>query len=69
MGNVADVICPDLFGDVAEYLEIDFSRISGTAGDYDFGLVFLRQVSNLVIVEPARFCADAILHRVENLAR
>ena len=62
MGDVTDVICADLFGDVAENLEVDFARIRGAAGDYDFGLVFLRQVSNLVIVKPARLRAYAILH-------
>ncbi len=62
MGDVAYVVCAYLFCDLAEYLEIDFPRVGGAAGDDDFRPVFLGQVSNLVIVESASGWADAILH-------
>ncbi|CUH43720.1 hypothetical protein RUM4293_02615 [Ruegeria atlantica] len=59
----------DHVGDLAHAGKVDLSRNGRAAGDDQLGLVFFCQRLDLIIVQHVVFFADAILHRIEPLAR
>ena len=69
MGHVDEQPRANLVGDPAERGEIDDARIGRAAGDDDAGPALGRQPGHLVHVDPGVLGADAVLHRIEPLAR
>ena len=69
MRHVDHQIGADGIGDLAEAREVDDARIGRAAGDDHRGLVLLRELLDLVIVDAVVVGSNAILDGVEPLAR
>ena len=69
VGDVADEVGADLFGDLAEDLEVDDARICGGAADDDLGPMLLRQIADQIEVQSAGLRVDLVGDRVEEFAR
>ena len=69
VGDVGEKIGPDAAGDLAHAREIDCARVGAGAHRDHPGLLALRSLGELVIVDPAVVLADAILAELIELAR
>ncbi len=60
VGDIAHNDCPDLIGRLAEGGEIDDPGISAGADDNHFGLMLLRQIHHLVVIDRFRCAIDTV---------
>src|ERR1700730_19332140 len=52
----------DVFGDLAEYLEVELARIGGGAGDDNLRPFLFRQIAHRVVVDPLSLAIDLVMH-------
>jgi len=68
MRHVHHQIRPDFVGNLAETLKINLPRISRTAGNNQFRLIFQSQPLNFVIINQPGIFANSVLNRIKPFA-
>src|ERR1700694_628735 len=63
MRDVGEQESADLFGDLAEYLEVELARIGGGAGDDNLRPFLFCQIAHRVVADPLSLPIDLVMHR------
>src|ERR1700687_2678544 len=62
MRDVGEQEGADLFGDLAEDLEVELARIGGGSGDDNLRPLLFRQIAYRVVVDPLSLALDLVMH-------